>query len=367
MMKVIQSCKSIFSKNKTLILALFISLFLHSFLLTEFSISLPELDKHAQVLEVRLNNEQAMQKSSGASVKPKVVIAQAVKATETSPSPQTKAHLPPMNEEASINIKKPAQALRPEATPPIKQPEPDTSEQPLANPAEEATNMAELNNLVSQTKPQVYNYVETEFDVIRGGDATASGVTRILYSVRDDNAYELTSITTAKEGASVLPATLHLKSEGTLSEKGLRPNYYQYQWGNDDKYKRSAILAWSDGVVVMRSAKGEKNVPIAQGTQDALSFMYQFMFSPLVQNNEITITNGQDLRTDTYQVQDQVLLPTKIGELRTIHLLKDGKEEGKTELWLALDYQNLPVKIRKTEIGGNFIEQIVTKINTLKQ
>jgi hypothetical protein len=366
MMKVIQSLKLIFSKNKTLTLALLISLLLHSFLLTRFSISLPELDKHHQVLEVRLTNVQAMQKSGAAPVIPNTAIPQTVKTTETTPKLQTKTTLPPIAK-APINTEKPALALHPEATLPINQPvEPDPSEQ---SPADliEAANITKLNNLASQTKPQVYNYVEIEFDVIRGGDAAAAGVTHMQYSVQDNNTYELTSVTTAKEGASVLPATLHLKSEGTLSEKGLRPSYYQYQWGNDDKYNQSAILAWSDGVVVMRSAKGEKIEPLVEGTQDALSFMVQFMFSPLAVNNEITIANGQNLRTDTYLFQDQVLLQTKIGELRTAHLLKDGKEEGKTELWLALDYQNLPVKIRKTEIGGSFIEQIATKINTLKR
>jgi hypothetical protein len=51
-----------------------------------------------------------------------------------------------------------------------------------------------------------------------------------------------------------------------------------------------------------------------------------------------------------------------LGELKTIHLLKGSTDEDKTEIWLATDYQYLPVKIRKTEKDGTVIEQVAIKI-----
>ena len=40
-----------------------------------------------------------------------------------------------------------------------------------------------------------------------------------------------------------------------------------------------------------------------------------------------------------------------------------GVEEDKTELWLALDYQYIPVKIRKTESDNKVYELLATRIN----
>ena len=37
--------------------------------------------------------------------------------------------------------------------------------------------------------------------------------------------------------------------------------------------------------------------------------------------------------------------------------------EDKTELWLAIDYQYVPVKIRKIEKNGDVVEMVATRIN----
>jgi len=47
-----------------------------------------------------------------------------------------------------------------------------------------------------------------------------------------------------------------------------------------------------------------------------------------------------------------------------VHLLKSSGDEEKTEVWLASDYQYLPVRIRKTEKDGTVIEQIAADIQT---
>jgi hypothetical protein len=76
------------------------------------------------------------------------------------------------------------------------------------------------------------------------------------------------------------------------------------------------------------------------------------------------MTNGKRLRTYAYSFEGEETITTKLGELKTIHLLKGSGDEEKTEIWLATDYQYLPVKIRKTEKDGTVIEQVVTNILT---
>jgi hypothetical protein len=47
-----------------------------------------------------------------------------------------------------------------------------------------------------------------------------------------------------------------------------------------------------------------------------------------------------------------------------VHTGNDADE--KTELWLAIDYQHIPVKIVKTEKEGRYYEFIATRISTTR-
>ncbi len=93
--------------------------------------------------------------------------------------------------------------------------------------------------------------------------------------------------------------------------------------------------------------------------------MYQFMFTPPLESNAINITNGKTLRNYNYHFEGEEIIYSKFGALNAIHLIKSSaNNEEKTELWLATDYKNLPIKIRKTEKNGSIIEQVITQINT---
>jgi hypothetical protein len=48
--------------------------------------------------------------------------------------------------------------------------------------------------------------------------------------------------------------------------------------------------------------------------------------------------------------------------MRIMHSGIDSDE--KTELWLAIDYQYVPVKIRKIEKNGDVVEMVATRINS---
>jgi len=102
-----------------------------------------------------------------------------------------------------------------------------------------------------------------------------------------------------------------------------------------------------------------------EGTQDLLSFMYQFMFVPPLQTMQLSITNGRKLGVYDYSFEGEEIIATKMGNLNTIHILRSADEgDEKTELWLALDYQYVPVKIRKTEKEGKVYELLVTSLKT---
>ena len=84
-----------------------------------------------------------------------------------------------------------------------------------------------------------------------------------------------------------------------------------------------------------------------------------------LQNMQIAIATGKKLSTYDYSFAGEETLTTTIGELKTMHIVHAGlNSDEKTELWLALDHQYVPVKIRKTEKNGKLYELIATAINT---
>ncbi|MBM3351208.1 MAG: DUF3108 domain-containing protein [Betaproteobacteria bacterium] len=351
--------------SKSLWVALIISLLLHALLLSKFTLSLPELNVTHQTLEMRLADVQTAQTLTPAKVKDKIL--------EPKPAAPSK---PPSNKE-NVTPLEPLSAPAVPSTHKVdtssdtSRTESDiTTPQEITSPArfiptdEDSTQMTNaLEDVTEEPKAQPYEYVETLFEVRRGSDKTAAGQTKIIFSMKADMTYKLTSLTEAKGLASLFFGTLKQISEGTVTENGLQPNHYQYQYGNDERKLQHADFFWSTEVLEMSSPKSKKSEQLLPGTQDFLSFMYQFMFTHPLEINNITMTNGKNLRTYTYSFQGEELISTKFATLNTIHLLKQSDTEERTEIWLAIDYRNLPVKLKKTEKDGSVIEQIVTNLS----
>jgi hypothetical protein len=89
------------------------------------------------------------------------------------------------------------------------------------------------------------------------------------------------------------------------------------------------------------------------------------MYVAPLQTMQIPIATGKKLAIYDYSFEGEESLNIKLGELKTIHIVHSGNnDEEKTELWLAIDYQYVPVKIRKIEKNGKVYEMVATRINT---
>ncbi len=327
------------------------SVMLHLILLTGFSISLPQLFEDRQALEMRLvqqpsqppeqvQKEQPVHKTKP-QIKPK--------------APRIKPEIPPDPLPASESLP----ATQETAT----QPALDNNPAPLQADHDSAETLPP-DSQDEPPKKTIYRHVDAEFEVMRGNDKSAAGVTKATFNIDENNRYTITSITQAKGLVSLFFGNLTQKSEGTVTDNGLKPDFYAYQYGNDAKKSQTANFAWDQNILHMHTAKGETTASLVPGTQDFLSFMYQFMFTAPLDNMQITMTNGKRLRTYNYNFEGEEILTTKLGSLNTVHLLKSSGDEEKTEIWLATDYQYLPVKIRKTEKDGSVIEQTVISLKT---
>lgn len=347
--------KSRAKAHKALIAAVTVSLLMHTLLLSEFSFTLPAMDTDRQPINVHLVQTTAPILAS----KPiaKIAAKPKAKAAETT----NVEHVNAESTESAENISTPAEdeidfptaneiAAPAKPTEPVAEKPNDAPMPPEPSPPEQTA---------ATITPQ---YIETEFEVFQGESKSAVGTARITFNIDKSANYVIKSVIEAQGFTALFFQNLMQESQGVVTEHGLKPNYYSYRYGN--KKSQTANFDWNGGTLTLRTEKGEKTEKLESGTQDLLSFMYQFMFTAPLGTNAINITNGKNLRNYNYRFLGEEIIYSKIGALNTIHLIKNSTSEEKTELWLATDYKNLPIKIRKTEKNGSVIEQVITQINT---
>lgn len=254
----------------------------------------------------------------------------------------------------------------------LKEHVPESAIEPVAQAsAEDGAHSGELLQEVieplvfeSDAVPVPYAQIETVFDVFVNREQSRAGTSTIHYQVLDDQRYLLEWKVKATGLLGLLYPNLVQTSEGKVTESGLKPQLYRYQFGGKADKTREAEFNWSDKVLSLRTSKEAKMADIVEDAQDVLSFMYQFMFVPPLSNMQIHITNGKKLAVYDYAFEGEELLTLKWGEVKTYHITHSkGDSDEKTELWLAVDYQFVPVKIRKTEKKGMVIEQVATSLS----
>lgn len=209
--------------------------------------------------------------------------------------------------------------------------------------------------------PPPPTHVEIDYRILHKGSVV--GTERQAYRIDPNGRYTLTSVAEPKGLLALALSDLVQRSEGEVTEHGLRPSSYVYQYGkNPDKAQR-ATFDWVTYTVRMEAGGRTRTASVTDGVQDLMSFMFQFMFVPPLQEMHLSITNGKRLKTYDYGFEGEEDLSTAIGTLHCMHIVKSsGDGEEKAEAWLAVDYHYLPVKIRKTEEDGTVTERNVTRL-----
>ena len=214
---------------------------------------------------------------------------------------------------------------------------------------------------VEEPVPQTPSRVAIDYQVVRKGDVAA--VEHHDYQAGEDGSYTLTSLVEAKGLLALALSDLVQKSQGQVTARGLKPTSYLYQYGKSADKAQKATFDWQGKTLVMEVGSRRQTVDLQEGTQDLMSFMYQFMFVPPLQEMHLVLTNGKKLKVYNYGFEGEETLQTKMGPLHTLRIGKSNSDgEEKTEIWLAADYHYLPVKISKTEKDGTVTERIATRL-----
>jgi hypothetical protein len=103
--------------------------------------------------------------------------------------------------------------------------------------------------------------------------------------------------------------------------------------------------------------------PIARGTQDILSLNYQLAYlGGLAEGSVIGVVTGRKYERYAVDSLGEEEIETPAGRFRTLHLR--AMTDKTTEVWIALDRQRLPVRIRFTDKKGESFEQVATEIGS---
>jgi hypothetical protein len=160
------------------------------------------------------------------------------------------------------------------------------------------------------------------------------------------------------------PDSVVLNSEGIITAKGLmHPSRFSDQHGN--RLPKVALFDWDKKLLTLQYKNREEQKSLPADTQDHLSLLYSFMFSPpsgkVINLHE---TDGKKLKPARYAISKETL-ETPIGKLETIVLTKQKEKDGERDkkIWLAVDHYMLPVRIVATQKIGLVTDQMVTEIN----
>jgi hypothetical protein len=159
-----------------------------------------------------------------------------------------------------------------------------------------------------------------------------------------------------------------LKSEGLVTAEGLQPKHFEQHQGDNEKKAVYADFDWVTHQLSMKNKGDTTTEPLAKGTQDVLSFPYQWMlFPPKGEEVSLPITTGKKQRVYNYKVlEHEVSLSVDAGQFKTLHLsnASEGAGGNEKEFWLALEHFYLPVRIIMREENGATIEQTLMSIHS---
>jgi hypothetical protein len=231
-----------------------------------------------------------------------------------------------------------------------------------------ATELAEVlkpddepTGLTPEQLNQLPTQIDMLFDVLRNGKI---GEANVHFRRSTDGHYLLTSERQATGLAAAFVKARDIeKSEGLVTRTGLNPTSFTHQFGKDGNKQHQASFDWAAAKLTLQENTASSVVDLPAGTQDMLSFMYQFMFVPPLTEMQIIVTNGRKVNHYPYRFEGEEDIQTGLGKVKTLHIAKSSNEgEGKLELWLGIDYHYLPMKIRKIDKDDKVYEQV---INTL--
>jgi len=135
-------------------------------------------------------------------------------------------------------------------------------------------------------------------------------------------------------------------SEGRIGPQGLIPDQYRVLGRISETDEAMAQFDWTAQTLTLQPSNTV--FPMPEGTQDLLSFFFQFsIVPPETESVTRSITNGRKLDRYSYELTEKIRLKLPLGEVDALHVSRlTGLNEDSFDIWLGEKYHLLPVQIR---------------------
>ena len=329
-------------------LALAGSLLLHAVLFGGLKWALPQWNDQTEAPPIEVQLVAA----------PKPVVAPP--AVAPTPSPKRAAQPKPRPPALRVTVPEPVAAVESTTAPSIESPLPeaaaDTGLTNSSEPTQETVAPAE-------SAPPALNPLPPRLDLrYRVSYGVASGEQTLVW-INEGERYTLTSVATATGLTGIFYRGHFVQtSRGRITPRGLQPEEFWDQRGS--KHSRATFNAAQGELVLMPGQGAPRRFSYQGEVQDALSLFFQLALTAPPSDKPLTysVFNGKKLRDYRYDVQGEVLLETRLGTLRTLHLARAVDGDGRFEIWLALDRHYLPVRVRRSDEAGSEMELSILSI-----
>jgi hypothetical protein len=196
------------------------------------------------------------------------------------------------------------------------------------------------------------------FDVLLGSKGFVVGQAVATWHL-DDKTY---AIRNAAETVGLVSLFKRAKvtqtSEGRVSAAGLVPQDYLLVRDDPSKVAEAVHFDWTERKVTSLREGRQKETELLDGSHDLLSLIYQLAwFPPQASLLEIPVATGKRYSLQRFEVLGEETIAIRMGRFRTMHLRVGRSGENITEIWLGLDYKNLPLRIRHAAKDGDTYEQ----------
>jgi hypothetical protein len=255
---------------------------------------------------------------------------------------------------------------RPRVTKPVASAKPTTPVAPseVEAPAEkiEPKSASTATNAIAEpAKPILTAKGTIRFAIFKESLGLQVGRAEHSWEFAEDGRYRLTGITeTSGLAALIKPVRLEVESRGRMVAGGLQPESFRSLKNGADS-KENADFEWSTATVAL--ARDGSVREIAAGTQDILSLNYQLAYlGKLAEGSTIGVVTGKKYERYMLDSLGEEEIEVPAGRFRTLHLR--AMTDNTTEIWIALDRQRLPVKIRFTDKKGESFEQVATELGS---
>ena len=241
-------------------------------------------------------------------------------------------------------------------------PPPGSAPMPESMPVPESAPRAASAPQPEQEKEAVPSHAVLTFTVFRGN--VNVGIAVHTWEIMDDERYAITNRVEATGiFALFVKGAMTQTSEGRVTEKGLQPERYTITRGGEQN-RQEAHFDWKTMELELVSNGTSREAKLEPMTQDQLSFLYQFAYTPPKEGIfRFHSTDGRKIDVYDYQILGEETVLTGTKKIRTLHLKKlhDAGVEG-TEIWLDEDHYYWPVEVLMTDKNGDTMRQMISKI-----